>query len=129
MVVNHVSALECELVSELTGTRAGCSVERRGQSLYEINYQPMVKGTHQLDIKVGDQHVNGSPFRVKEKSPVEKLSTSILTIEDVNDPQRLAINQRGELVVTERRRRLVSVQSQWRETSIIWDTWIWSGAV
>ena len=39
-----IMVLECELVSEITGTRASCSVERRGQSQYEISYQP---ATHQ----------------------------------------------------------------------------------
>ena len=47
-----VQSLECKLVSELTGTRASCSVERRGQSQYEVSYQPTIKGRHQLHIKV-----------------------------------------------------------------------------
>ena len=43
---------ECELVSDITGSRARGSVERRGQSQHEINYQPTIKGRHQLHIKV-----------------------------------------------------------------------------
>ena len=46
-----MKSLECELVSEIAGTRASCSVERRGQSQYEISYQPTIKGRHQLHIK------------------------------------------------------------------------------
>ena len=46
-----IKVLECELVSEITGTRASCSMEGRGQSQYEISYQPIIKGstsaTHQ----------------------------------------------------------------------------------
>ena len=37
-----IKSLECELVSEITSTRASCSVERRGQSQYEISYQPTI---------------------------------------------------------------------------------------
>ena len=59
-----IKSLECELASEITGNRASCSVERRGQSQYEISYQPTIKGRHQLHIKVEGQHVRGSPSSV-----------------------------------------------------------------
>ena len=96
-----IKSLECELASEITGTRASCSVERRGQSQYEISYKPTIKGRHQLHIKVEGQHVRGSPSSVAVKSPVEKLGTPILTLGGVREPWGVAINQRGEVVVTE----------------------------
>ena len=61
-----VKSLECELASEITGTRASCSVERRGQSQYEISYKPTIKGRHQLHIKMEGQHIRGSPFSGSE---------------------------------------------------------------
>ena len=106
-----IKSLECELVSEITGTRASCSVERRGQSQYEISYQPTIKGRHQLHIKMKGQHIRGSPFSVAVKSSVEKLGTPIRTIGGVRRPWGVAINQRGEVVVTERGRHCVSVFS------------------
>ena len=96
-----IKSLECELVSDITGTRASCSVERRGQSQYEISYQPTIKGRHQLHIKVEGQHVRGSPSSVPVKSPVETLGTPILTLGGLTKPYGVAINQRGEVVVTE----------------------------
>ena len=106
-----IKSLECELVSEITGTRASCSVERRGQSQYEISYQPTIKGKHQLHIKMEGQHVRGSPSSVAVKSPVEKLGTPILTLGGVKKPYGVTINQRGEMVVTEVDRDCVSVLS------------------
>ena len=106
-----IKSLECELMSEITGTRASCSVEKGGQSQYEISYQPTIKGRHQLHIKVEGQHVRGSPSSVAVKSPVEKLGTPILTLGGVREPWGVAINQRGEVVVTERARHCVSVFS------------------
>ena len=96
-----MKSLECELVSEIAGTRASCSVERRGQSQYEISYQPAIKGRHQLHIKVRGQHIRGSPLSLAAKSPVEKLGDPILTIGEVVLPWGVAVNQRGEVVVTE----------------------------
>ena len=106
-----IMSLECELESEITCTRASCSVERRGQSQYEISYQPTIKGRHQLHIKVEGQHVRGSPFSVAVTLPIEKLGTPILTIGDMEGPRGVAINQRGEVVVSDRDRHCVSVFS------------------
>ena len=96
-----MESLECELVSEITGTRASCSVERRGQSQYEISYQPTIKGRHQLHIKVQGQHIRGSPLSLAAKSQVEKLGDPILTIDKIGFPWGVAVNQRGEVVVTD----------------------------
>ena len=96
-----IKSLECNYVSETTGIGANCSVERIGQSQYEISYQPTIKGRHQLHVKVQGQHIRGSPFSVAVKSPVEKLGTPILTIGGVGGPWGAAINQRGEVVVAE----------------------------
>ena len=92
--------LDCELVSEIKDTKTSCSIERR-QSQYEISYQPTIKGRHQLHIRVEGQHIRGSPFSVAVKLPVEKLGTPILTIGGVGKPCGVAINQRGEMVVTD----------------------------
>ena len=96
-----IKSFQCQLVSEITGTRASCSVERRGQSQYKISYRPTIKGRHQLHIKVEGQHVRESPSSVAVMSTVEKLRTPILTLGGVEEPVGVAINQRGEVVVTE----------------------------
>ncbi len=98
----EVQSLQCELVSELTGATVRGSLERIGQSQYEISYQPTIKGSHQLHIKVEDQHIRGSPFPVAVKLSIEKLGTPILTIAEVNGPWGITFDQRGEEVITER---------------------------
>ena len=120
-----VRTLECELVSDITGTRTRSGIERRGESQYEISYQPTVKGKHQLHIKVEGQHIRGSPYCIVVKLPVEELGTLLLTIGGVKGPREVAINQRGELVVTEWEGDFVSVYSPsaWRKDSGIWQTW------
>ena len=111
-VENLMESLECELVSELTGTRARGSVERRGQSQYEVSYQPTIKGRHQVHIKVMGEHIIGSPHHVAvKKSPDEKLGTPIRTIDLLNNPFGIALNQSGEVVVTSSGWNCVSVFS------------------
>ena len=106
-----IKSLECQLLSEITGTRAGCSVERRGLRQYEISYQPTIKGRHQLHIKVEGQHIRGSPFSVAVTAPVEKLGPPILTIGGVTSPWGVAITPKGEVVVSECNGHCMSVFS------------------
>ena len=106
-----IKSLECLLLSEITGARADCSVERRGLSQYEISYQPTIKGRHQLHIKVEGQQIRGSPFSVTVTAPVEKLGPPILTIGGVKTPWGVAITPKGEVVISEYNGHCVSVFS------------------
>ena len=105
-----IQSLECELVSEISGTRTRGIVERRGESHYEISYQPTIKGRHKLHVKVEGRYIRGSPFTISVMSP-EKLGTPILTLRGVRRPWGVAINQRGEVIVTEWIGNCVSVFS------------------
>ena len=98
-----VLSLQCELVSELTGTRTQGSIERRGQGQYEIRYQPTIKGRHQLHIKVEGQHIRGSPFNISAKLPLKILGKPIQTLNKINFPCGIVINHshQREVVVTE----------------------------
>ncbi len=107
-----IQSLQCEFVSEITRVTLRGNLKRRGQSQYEISYQPFTKGSHQLHIKMEDQHIRGSPFPVAVKLPIEKLGTPILTIGGLKGPSRITFNQRGEVVVTEWNSHCVSFFSQ-----------------
>ena len=107
----QVTLLQCKLVSELTGAMVRGNIRRRGESQYEINYQPTIKGRHQLLIKIKDRHIRGSPFTVTAKMPVEKLGTPIRTIGDLNHPWGVVVNRKGEMVVTEFDEHCVTVLS------------------
>ena len=106
-----LKSLQSELVSEITGATVRANVERKELNLYEISYQPTLKGRHQLHIKVDEQHISGSPFSVVVKLPVEKLGVPIQTVGGVVSPFGVAVNQKGEVVVTERNKHRVSIFS------------------
>ena len=106
---NAVKSFECEILSEITEKLAQGTVERKGESQYEISYQPTIKGRHQLRIFVQEEHIVGSPFCLYVKSPVEKLGAPILSIDGVKNPWGVAISRRGYVVVTEYDSACVSV--------------------
>ena len=96
-----IQSAECELVSELSGTRRRGSVDRKEQSKYEIHYQPTIKGRHQLHVKVEGQHIRGSPFTISATPPMTKLGAAILTLRRLRQPWGVAINKRGEVIAAE----------------------------
>ena len=99
--MESINSLECELVSVITGAPERGVFEHKGGNLYNIGYQPAVKGKHQLCIKIEDTHIRGSPFEVAVKMPVEKLGTPIHTIGGVQYPTGVVVNQKGEVIVIE----------------------------
>ena len=98
-----VTSLECKLVSDLTGATATGSFKKlEGQNRYEINYQPTIKGRHQLHITILGQHIRGSPLHLSVTSSTMNLGAPIHTIAGVEYPYGIAINHEGEIVVSER---------------------------
>ena len=65
-----INSITCDLIPSTKGNSARGTIVRR-QSLYEISYQPTVKGKHQLHIKVEGQHIRGSPFSINAVPEVE----------------------------------------------------------
>ena len=93
-------SVECELESMLTGARVRGVVEERGKGLYEISYQPVTKGRNQLHIRVEGLNIQGSPFDVSVKSPVEYCGIPIQMIEGIRLPRGVAMNHAGEVVIS-----------------------------
>ena len=97
-----VTSLECKLVSDLTGaTATGSFKTLEGQNRYEISYQPTIKGRHQLHISIQGQPIRESPFRPAVTLSIMNLGAPIRTIAGVKHPWGIAINHKGEIVVSE----------------------------
>ena len=107
-----ISSLECDLFSDILGTRVLCRTERIEESKYEISYQPTIKGGHHLHIKVEGQHIRGSPFAVAVKSSIEKLGNFVLhTIKGEMKPFSVALTPKQALVVSDVARDCIRVFS------------------
>ena len=96
-----VENVTSELESEITSKKTKCIVKKTEASQYEISYQPTSRGRHQLLIEVEGEHIKGSPFPV----------IVIKTIGGLNKPWGVAVNKRGDIIVTENEECSVSIFS------------------
>ena len=96
---NLAKALECKLVSDITGAEVAGSFMKLRHNRYEISYQPTIKGSHQLHITVEGQQIRESPFSVAVTS--FSFGELIHCINGVEGPFGIAINNKGEIVVSE----------------------------
>ena len=103
-----IESISCELVSCKDGTTVKPDVKRRDRNKYEISYKPATRGRHQLHIRVEGEHVKGSPFTVVA---LRKLGTPIRTIGGLTEPKGVAVNKKGQIIVTENGRHCVSIFS------------------
>ena len=88
----------CELVPALSGYKTECSAMKIHANLYEISYQPTSQGEHQLHITVDGEHINNSPFAV---TVLNKFGDPVTFVSGVTNPQGIASNQRGDIIVVE----------------------------
>ena len=103
--------IACELVSCRDATSVKFGVKKGEGNRYEVCYQPTGRGRHQLHIKVESQHIRGSPFTVLAKLPIQQLGTPIRTIGGLTRPWRLAVDEKGQIVVAECGGNCVSIIS------------------
>ena len=104
-----VESLTCELTSDTNRDKMKGSVKKRKDGQFEMSYQASSRGRHQLHIKVKGEHIKGSPFSVTVKLPVRELGTPVRSINGVNGPWGVPINQQGQIVVAEYGGNCVSI--------------------
>ena len=102
-------SLTCELKSDTNRDKITGSVKKKNDGQFEMSYQANSRGRHQLHIKVEGEHIKGSPFSVTVKLPVQELGTPVRSINGVNTPWGVAINQQGQVVVVECGGKCVSI--------------------
>ena len=79
-----------------------CRVIENGVGMYSIRFNPLVRGRHDLIVKVKNEEITGSPFRVFVKVPLSQLGRNVHEIGGgLNSLWRIAINNKQQLVVTE----------------------------
>lgn len=68
---------------------------------YKIHYVPAVRGRHDLIVKVNNENIPGSPFRVFVRVHPSKLGSPVRMSEDMGRPYGITLTSMGELVVAQ----------------------------
>ena len=78
-------------------------------SRYEVSYTAVRQGQHKLHIQVNGCEINGSPFTITVYPDPTQLGSPVRVVTDLRRPYGIAVNSRGEMVVTEKGDHQVSV--------------------
>lgn len=83
--------------------------------LYEASYVPKMEGLYSLSVKVGDQHIQESPFEVNIKPPVMLPCKSFGSVSGANglytQPHGLAISSTGDIAISDTQKHCVHLLS------------------
>ena len=93
-----LESLRCELVASDGSSRVRGTVKRRNDNIYDISYQPLVTGEHQLHILVEEQLICNSFFTV---TVLPNLTTPAKVIGDLKWPRGIAFGEERQIVVSE----------------------------
>ena len=108
-------AVSCELIPDLcistTRDENKCNVEKVKSDQYKISYQVATRGKYQLHIKIEGGHIQGSPFAVTVKTPIDKLGSPFKTINDIKTSWSVAVTQLSNIIVAETDKYCVSIFS------------------
>ena len=114
--LESIPDMECRVISARTGRATKCEVQNetenvkdRTENVYEISYVPVVRGAHEVHIKIDNMHVRGSPFPMVVRPPVEKLRKLSMVMgvgnTDMDDrtiqPWGIVVNRKDQIIISE----------------------------
>ena len=70
-------------------------------SRYKVSYTVVRRGQHKLHVQINGSEINGSPFTMTVYPDPTQLGSPASVVTDLNRPYGIAVNSRGEMVVTE----------------------------
>ena len=78
-------------------------------SRYEVLYIAVRRGPHKLHVQVNGSEINDSPFTMTVYPDPTQLGSPVRVVKQLNQPYGIALNRRGEIIVSERGGHQVSV--------------------
>lgn len=85
-----------------------CRIEQERLGTYEISYQPINRGDHQLSIMVDGQHISGSPFLVNVRLEIEKRNNLTEIYSNLEYPCGMEATESGDILVAQRSGHCIS---------------------
>ena len=100
---------QLELISKATPTSPSrkppavhAAVATTSSSQYEVSYTAISRGQHKLHVQLNDIEINGSPFTMTVYLDPTQLAHPVRILTGLNRPYGIAVNSRGEMIVSER---------------------------
>ena len=99
----HKQEVTAELRSLVDGAVTQvCGVQSNvAPATYTVSYKPHTRGRHELSVKVNGTELLASPFGVLVRQPPSLLGEPVRTMKGLDDVHRIAVSNRGELVMTQ----------------------------
>ena len=107
-----VKSLTAELVCCSDNATMECEVRWEGDSKYEIQYQPVTRGQHQLHIRINGKSIKGSPYAVMARPPLQSLGKPVRTITNLQKPWGIATDSKGRIIIAESGADCISILTQ-----------------
>ena len=102
-----------DVSASLSHVNSNCSVTENGMGIYSVSLSPQVRGQHDLIVKVKNEDITGSPFRVFVKIPSSQLGQNVREIGGgFNQPCGIAINNKQQIVVAETGGKKITIIEQ-----------------
>ena len=107
-----VKGLTAELVYCRDNAIIECPVRWEGDSKYEIQYQPVTRGQHQLHVRINRKSIKGSPYAVVARPPLQSLGKPVRTIKNVQQPWGIATDSKERIIIAESGADCISILTQ-----------------
>ena len=97
------SLIICSLTPPDNSQSIQCSVKESRQSgQYNVIFSPVIRGLHQLHVRVFDIEISGSPMSIPISVPPKKRGAPLKTISGLTGPSGVAVTNDGLVIVSER---------------------------
>ena len=104
---------ELELISKATPTspsrKTSLIVAMMSPSQYKVSYTAVSRGQHKLHVQVNNREINGSPFTMTVYPDPTQLGRPVRVVTGLKRPYGIAINSRGEMIISECQGHQISV--------------------
>ena len=88
-----------ELKSIVDGSQVKAEVVTKSPAIYEVSYKPIIRGRHDLSVRVNGTPIQGSPFRVYVRQPPHLMSKPAMKIDTEHTIEDITTTRSGDLVV------------------------------
>lgn len=106
---NPMEELQANIQSVRDGNICPATVVVSSNGFAKLQCSFSERGRYTLNVKIADNHINGSPYKFYIKANGSQLQKSIKSISKLSFPKAVAINSKYQMVICEENKHSVSV--------------------